>query len=162
MTESNAVTKDILIQYSDLKEEIKDIRKRVQSLKDNISKIEQEGSVIDSVKGGSGGIQTFKIQGFPYPEYTRKKTALSARAAILEDMEMELLELTNKVEEYIQSIDDARMRRLLTFRFIDELNYIQIANKMSRPSRPCTADSVRMEINRFLESQFVKFGKSVV
>lgn len=60
-------------------------------------------------------VQSFKIQGFPYPEYTRKRILLDARAAMLEDMEIELLELTNKVEEYIQNLEDARMRRLLTF-----------------------------------------------
>lgn len=152
MTKECTVTKDILVQYSDLKEEIKDIRKRIQTLKDSISKLEQEGSVIDSVKGGSGGMQSFKIEGFPYPEYTRKRTALNARAAILQDMEIELLELTNNVEEYIQNLDDARMRRLLTFRFIDELNYVQVAHKMTRTNRVATADSVRMEINRFFES----------
>jgi len=152
LTKCERIPKDILVQYCDLKEEIKDIRKRVQKLKDDIAKIEQEGSVIDCVKGGYGGIQNFKIQGFPYPEYTKKRTSLMTRTAILTDMEMELLELTNKVEEYIQGIDDARMRRLLTFRFIDELNYIQIAHRMSRTTKQATPDSVRMEINRFLES----------
>lgn len=57
MTDVKIVSKDILVQYCDLKEEIKDIRKRTQTLKDNISKIEQEGCVIDSVKGGSGGTE---------------------------------------------------------------------------------------------------------
>ena len=152
MVKSESIPKDILVQYCDLKEEIKDIRKRVQKLKDDIVKIEQEGSVIDCVKGGYGGIQNFKIQGFPYPEYTKKRTALMTRTAILTDMEMELLELTNKVEEYIQGIDDSRIRRILRFRYVDDMTWVQVAINMGGRT---TEESVRKEHERFLAKEHV-------
>jgi len=63
-------------------------------------------------------------------------------------MEIELLNAINTAEEFIKTINDARMRRLLNLRFIEDLTYIQIAHKMGRRA---TADSVRMEIRRFLE-----------
>jgi len=142
------LTKDILAQYCDLKEEVKDLRRRIQSKQRELDKIEEDGTVTDSVKGGYGGIQHFKISGFPYPEYSRKKTALYLYKAQLENAELELLELTNEVEDYIQSLTDSRIRRILRYRYIDNMTWRQVAHKMGGRA---TEDSVRMEHNRFLE-----------
>ena len=141
------LTKDILAQYCDLKEEVKDLRRRITNKQAELDKIEDEGTVTDSVKGGYGGIQHFKISGFPYPEYSRKKTALYLYKAQLENAELELLELTNEVEDYIQSLDDSRIRRIMRLRYIDNKTWIQVARAMKGK---VTADSVRMEHNRFL------------
>lgn len=124
------MTKDILAQYCDLKEEVKDLRRRIANKQAELDKIEDEGTVTDSVKGGYGGTQHFKISGFPYPEYSRKKTALYLYRAQLENAELELLELTNEVEDYIQSLTDSRIRRILRFRFIDDLRWFQVAQQM--------------------------------
>ena len=150
MENTEKITKDILAQYCDLRKEVKDVRKRVQKLKDDLARLEKEGNVIDCVKGGNGGIQSYKIEGFPYPEYTRKKTALITRMAILSYMEAELLELANGVEEYIQSIDSSRIRRILRYRYIDDLSWIRVALSMGGSS---TEDSVRKEHDRFLERE---------
>jgi len=142
------LTKDILVQYCDLREEVKDLRKRIDHLENQIARIEQEGDVIDSVTGGAGGIQHFKIHGFPYPEYSRKKTRLYLNKAQLENAELELLEILGEVEEYIQSIEDSRMRRIIRLRYVDEMQWLKVAQNMGGQA---TADSVRMEHNRFLE-----------
>lgn len=144
------MTKDILVQYCDLQEEVKDLQNRIKKREDEIKKIESEGCVTDSVKGGLGGMQNFKITGFPYPEYSRKKTMLYLNKAQLENSEFELLETLNKVEEYIQSIDDSRIRRIFRLRYIDNMSWIKVAQHMGGQA---TADSVRMEHNRFLDSQ---------
>ena len=75
------VTKEILIQYADLQKESKEIRGRIEKLEEQIERIESQGAVVDKVSGGEGGIQSFKIEGFAYPEYSRKKTLLYARKA---------------------------------------------------------------------------------
>lgn len=141
------MTKNILIQYSDLREEIKDLRGRINKLEDQIRKIEAAGAVIDSVKGGEGGIQNYKIQGFPYPEYSRKRSRLYLNKAQLENAELELLELTNEVEDYIQSLTDSRIRRIIRFRFMDDLRWYQVAQKMGGRT---TEESVRKEFERFM------------
>ena len=142
------MTKDILAQYCDLREEIKDLRKRIINKQRELDKIEAEGAVTDSVKGGLGGRQHYKITGFPYPEYSRKKTALYLYKVQLENAELELLERTNEVEDYIQSIYDSRVRRIMRYRYMDDMTWRQVAHKMGNTS---TEDSVRMEHNRFLE-----------
>ena len=144
------ISKEILIQYSDLQEEVKEVRERINKTEEQIAKIEKDGNVVDSVCGGNGGIQHFKIEGFPYPEYSRKKTLLYARKATLASLEMELMETLNQVEEFIASVEDSRMRRIITLRFNDNLSWFKVAERLGGKS---TADSVRMEFNRFMEKK---------
>ena len=145
-----AVSKEVLVQYTDLQKERKEVREKIEKLEKQINTIENDGNVADKVRGGDGGMQSFKIDGFPYPEYSRKKTLLYARKATLASLEMELLETLNQVEEFIKSVDDSRMRRIINFRFIDKLSWIQVANRLDSNS---TADGVRMEFNRFMEQK---------
>ena len=144
------ISKEILIQYSDLQEEVKEVRERINKTEDQIAKIEKDGNVVDSVCGGNGGIQHFKIEGFPYPEYSRKKTLLYARKATLASLEMELMETLNQVEEFIASVEDSRMRRIITLRFIDNLSWNKVADRIGGNN---TEDSVRKAFTRFMEKE---------
>lgn len=143
------ISKEILIQYSDLQEEVKEVRERIERTERQIAKIEEDGNVIDTVSGGSGGIQHFKIEGFPYPEYSRKKTLLYARKATLASLELELMEMLNQVEEFIASVDDSRMRRIITLRFIDNLSWNKVADRIGGNN---TEDSVKKAFYRFMEN----------
>lgn len=144
------MTKDMLVQYCDMKQEVQDLHKTIQKLEDQINKIESDGAVYDTVTGGEGGIMHYKICGFPYPEYSRKKTLLYIRKANLQASEMELLELTNQVDDWINSIDNSRIRRIIRYKYLDDFTNLEIALRMGGKS---TADSIRMEINRFLENE---------
>lgn len=143
------ISKEILIQYSDLQEEVKEVRERIDKTEKQIAKIEDDGNVVDSVSGGYGGIQHFKIEGFPYPEYSRKKTLLYARKATLASLEMELMETLNQVEEFIASVEDSRMRRIITLRFIDNLSWNKVADRIGGNN---TEDSVKKAFYRFMEN----------
>lgn len=143
------ISKEILIQYSDLQEEVKEVRERIERTERQIAKIEEDGNVIDTVIGGGGGIQHFKIEGFPYPEYSRKKTLLYARKATLASLELELMEMLNQVEEFIASVDDSRMRRIITLRFIDNLSWNKVADRIGGNN---TEDSVKKAFYRFMEN----------
>ena len=139
--------KDILIQYSDLVEEVKDLRRRIEKLQDNIDKLEP---VKDSVKGTrkDGTIGSITVSGYPVPAYYRYKNQLEKREAALRKKEAELLELVNTVEEYITGINDSKMRRILRYRYIDNMSWTKIAFRMGKKY---TADSCRMLHNRFFE-----------
>jgi hypothetical protein len=142
------VSKEILTQYSDLQEEAKEVRERIERTEKQIAKIEEEGNVIDTVSGGNGGIQHFKIEGFPYPEYSRKKSLLYVRKATLASLEMELLETLNRVEEFIASVEDSRIRRIITLRFIENLSWNKVADRIGGGN---TEDSVKKSFYRFME-----------
>ena len=142
------ISKEILTQYSDLQEEVKEVRNRIESTEKQIAKIEEEGNVIDTVSGGSGGIQHFKIEGFPYPEYSRKKSLLYVRKATLVNLELELTETLNQVEEFIAGVEDSRIRRIVTLRFIENLSWNKVADRIGGGN---TEDSVKKMFYRFME-----------
>lgn len=142
------VTKEILTQYADLQKECKEVRGKIEKLERQIEKIERDGNVIDKVRGGDGGLQSFKIEGFPYPEYSRKKTLLYARKATLSELEMELLETLNEVEAFIASVKDSHMRRIISLRIVDGLSWNKVADHIGGGN---TEDSIRMSFNRFME-----------
>ena len=142
------VSKEILIQYSDLQQECKEVREKIEKLERQIAKIEADGAVVDKVRGGLGGLQSFKIEGFPYPEYSRKETLLYARKATLSELEMELLETLNEVEEFIASISDSHIRRIVNLRVIDGLSWNEVARKIGGN----TEDSVKKAFYRFMEN----------
>ena len=142
------VSKEILIQYADLQQEVKEIRQKIEKLQNQIAKIEEQGAVKDKVRGGIGGLQSFQIEGFPYPEYSRKKTLLYARQATLSELEMQLLETLNEVETFISGISDSHTRRIVNLRVIEQLSWNKVADKMGGNN---TEDSVRKAFDRFLE-----------
>ena len=142
------MTKEVLSQYSDLQEEIKEVRKKITKLQDDLKKIESGESVIDTVSGGMGGTQHFKIEGIPYPEYGRKRTLLYSRMTTLQLLQDDLLEKTNDVEEFIASLDDSRMRRIINLRFLENKTWNQVADYIGGGN---TEDSVRKSFTRFLE-----------
>ena len=141
------LTKDILIQYCDLRQEVKDMHNRIKKIEDQIKKIEADGAVIDSVKGGEGGIQNFKIMGFPFPEHGHKTTQLLVKIAKSKALENSLTEKINLVEEYIGSISDSRTRRMLRFRYVDGMTWAKVAVNMGGKT---TDESIRKEHERFL------------
>ena len=144
------ISKEILIQYSDLQQEITELHDRKKSLEKQFKSFLDGGTVTDMVTGGSGGIQHFKIEGFPVVAYEKARNALQRNIQRIEDKYTELLELQNDVEEYIESITDSRMRRIVRMRFIDKLTWNQVADNIGGGN---TEDSVRMAFNRFIEEK---------
>lgn len=143
-----AISKEILVQYSDLQQECREVREKIEKLEKQIERIEKGGNVTDMVRGGEGGLQSFKIEGFPYPEYSRKKTLLNIRKATLCELEIELLETLNDVEKFIASIKDSHIRRIINLRFIENLSWNKVADRIGGGN---TEGSVKMAFQRFME-----------
>lgn len=142
------VSKEILIQYSDLQQEISELQERKKVLEKQFKSFLDGGTVTDMVTGGSGGIQHFKIEGFPVVAYEKARNALSRNIQRIEDKYTELLELQNEAEEYIESIGDSRMRRIIRMRFLDKMTWNQVADNIGGNN---TEDSVKKAFYRFIE-----------
>lgn len=146
------IEKHILEQYTDMQEERRDLLRRIRKLDDQIAKMEETGyTVADSVacgKKGKKAIKTVKVEGFPHPDYERKRALLRRHKAKLKLFEEELLEKQIEVEEYIQSIEDSRIRRIMRYRYLDNLTWQQVANRMGKGY---TKDYCRIAHDRFLE-----------
>lgn len=142
------ISKEILTQYNDLKREAEDIRDRIKYTEEQIRKIEEEKSVKDTVKGGIGGIQHFSIEGFPCKIYSQKKMRLFSYKAALESTELELIEKTKEVEEFIHSIEDSQIRRIIRYRVIDGMTWRSVAIHMGGYN---TEINIRKAYQRFLD-----------
>lgn len=147
------ISKNILIQYSDMKEEIKDLHRRIEQLERELYKMEEEGTVKDTVTGGLGGTQHFVVEGLPAPALRRKALQIKARKEKAAKMEGELLELVCQVEDYINSITSSELRIIFRLYYIDELTWPKVALNMNRmfPKRIYTEESCRKKHSRFLE-----------
>ncbi len=147
--------KAILVEYTAMREEIKDIKRRIRTLEKEIENITV---VSDSVKGTrpDGTYGSIKITGYPFPEEVKKKTHLKRYKRKLEEKEEELLELMTEAEEYIESIPKSELRIMFRMYFIDDMTYIQVAEYMNRifPKRKVkyTDENVKKRIQRFFEN----------
>ena len=132
---------------------------------ERLEKIEKEGAVSDVVSGGMGGIQHFKVTGFPTPEHAKVKQLLISRRQRLRMKEDELLELTNQIEEYIESIKKSEIRIMFRMYYIEGLTWNQVAHQMnemfSGTKRIYTENSCRMKGNRFFEEEQNIFEKKL-
>lgn len=149
--------KNILIEYADMKEEIKDLRRRIEQNKKELSRLNGQ-IVMDSVSCGKKGkkpLGTVKITGRPVTAISRKESLLNKRIRRLEELEEELLELTIQVDEYIETIEKSELRIIFRLYYIDDLTWYQVALRMnqnfSKRKVKYTEDNCRMRHNRFLE-----------
>lgn len=153
--DNRRILRGILIEYCDLQVEIKELRRLVEMTEDRLRRIEEEGVVSDVVSGGMGGTEHFKVTGFPTPEHDRVKRLLASRKARLKMKEEELLELTNKAEEYIETIEKSELRTMFRLYYIEGLTWSQVAMRMNHlfPKRRIayTEDNCWRRNKRFFE-----------
>jgi hypothetical protein len=146
--------KEILVQYCEMKEEIKDLRRRIQKL-DKF--LENPPVVPDTVKGSrkDNTIGPIKIRGIPDPEYWRKANARRRYKQLLETREAKLLDLTCQAEEYIESIEQSELQIMFRLYFIDGCGYMEVAKRMNSmfPRRRVkyTDENVKKRVQRFFE-----------
>ena len=125
-----AITKELLSQYAYLQREIEDMHEEIKKTEDSIAKLLEEGTVVDKVTGGYGGIQGFKIEGFPQKEYDRRKRILIIKKNRLFTKETELLFQKEKIEEFIDEIPNSRDRQIMKDTFVNNKTQKQIAKEM--------------------------------
>ena len=140
--------KNILKQYDSVLKEIAETNRRIREIQDRIDRMEKDGTVTDSVSGGYGGTQHFKIEGLPTMEYNRQKSLLLARKLKLENLKKRLEDMTEAVETYIFSMKDSECRRIATFRYVDKLSWKKVAEQMGSGH---TEDSCRKTLERYMK-----------
>lgn len=114
------------IQYSNVKEEIRDIRRRIAKLEKFLNAM---------------------------PEYYSKKKMLELLKERLKRKERELMGWLCEVEEDIESIEKSDLRIMFRLYYLDGLPWIKVAQKMNdlfpKKRVPYSEDSCRMRNNRF-------------
>lgn len=144
----------VLIQYCEMREEIKGIRQQIRKLD---SSLLDPRKVQDIARQAQRDVTTGNIRasGGPVPEYYRKRILRDRYQKLLEKKEEELLELACQAEEYIQSVPKSEMRTMFRLYYIDGLPWRKVAQTMNRmfPKRSIkfTEDSCWQRNKRFFE-----------
>lgn len=141
---------NILMQFTDLKKEIDEIENRIERLQKKLRRIQTDGNIKDVVKGGDGGIQTFHINGYPVADEEETQYLISKNVRSLRERKLRVEELITCIEEYVNTLDDSRMRRMITMRYIEGKTWIQVAQRMGRQY---TEDSCKKQMERFLKNK---------
>lgn len=135
--------KKVLSDYIDACEFIKETE-------EEIKKLEKKRRIVqDKVKGSNPDFpyeqRSFNLGGTV--ETLAEAGLLARERQILETQKKEAEELKLQVEEWMQEIP-FRMQRIIRYKFFKELTWEEVATLMGRK---CTAASVKMEFQRFME-----------
>ncbi len=149
--------KSVLIEYADMKEEIKDLRKRIEADRRELRKLNAM-VVADTVTLGKKGkkpLGTYKVEGQPIIAISRKQKAWEKKIAQMEEMEADLLEKQNEVEEYIQQIKKSEIRIMFRLYYLDDLPWYKVAIRMNQmfPNRRIkyTEDNCKQKHKRYFD-----------
>lgn len=145
------IKKDVLIQYSDLQNEIKYLSKRIDRLRNKKIKYEAKKKH-DIVRASSHDFpyieHNIHIEGLTNVNEIMLNSMINKELKNLEERYDKLLEATNDVLDFIEAIEDSHIRMIITYRFIENYSWLQVAEAMGGGN---TEDSVRKSFERFLE-----------
>lgn len=138
--------KRILQEYIDACEVVKEAEEDIRRLNQKKKTIIQT-----NVKGSMHEFpyteQHFKIQGTAFT--MKDDSSLRYEEKLLEQRKAQAEQIKLQVEEWMLSLP-SRMQRIIKYRYLEGINWDQVAAKIGRGA---TADSVRMEMERYLREK---------
>lgn len=150
------VTKEILKQYTALKQEEEELKRRRQSISAQIINLEERTRIVsDTVTCGKKNkkpLRTVKIQGIdqrPAGVIARKRKALDQLMQRLDELDAEILDTLVACEEFIKTVDDSRIRLIIRYHIIDGFTWAKTASNMNT-----TEDSIRKAFDRYMDGDF--------
>ena len=139
------VDKQILYQYIDACELVKETEEDIRKIKQMRKRIEQ-----DIVKGSSHDFPytpvNFHVEGLSYSAVSDPR-GLEVQEQILEERKAAAQAIKLQVEAWMLTIPQ-RMQRIIRYKIFEEMTWAEVAVKMGRKA---TADGVRVEFQRFME-----------
>lgn len=138
--------KNILNDYIDACENIKDTKKEISKLKKHRATIVQT-----NVSGSNPNFpyekKRFKIQG---TEFTyRDDKALRFYEGILKERKQKAENLKQLVEKWLNTIPN-RMQRIIRYKVFEGMTWEQVATRLGRKA---TGESVKKEFQRFMDEK---------
>lgn len=138
--------KQILEQYIDACELIKDTKDEIRKLRKHRSQIQQ-----DSVKGSSHEfpytLQTYHLEGLGYAA-VKDPDELDRMEELLAERIRNAEKIKRQVEAWLNTISP-RMQRIIRYRVFEDMTWAQVAVKMGRKA---TEEGIRKEFIRFMEN----------
>lgn len=139
--------KEILNQYIDACELIKETERDIQRLRQRRKVILQ-----DSVKGSMHefpyAAQSYHIEGLAYAT-VKTPSLLDDTEELLEERIAAAAEIKVQVEAWLNTVPQ-RLQRIIRMKIFEEMTWGEVAVRMGRKA---TADGVKMEFRRFMEKE---------
>ena len=139
--------KEILTQYIDACELIKETERDIQKLRQRRKVILQ-----DSVKGSMHefpyAAQSYHIEGLAYAT-VQTPDLLDDEERLLQERRATAAEIKVQVEAWLNTVPQ-RLQRIIRMKFFEELTWGEVAARMGRKA---TADGIKMEFRRFMEKE---------
>lgn len=140
------MNKDVLEQINSIRRELKDLNSRIIVLNQQTNPV-----VVDSVQGSSATYpyiqHNCKIEGSV--ESFKNKNIRKKYKKQIKSKEYKLDKLKNQLEYELNYVEDSEIRRILRYKYEDDLNWVQIMHKMEYNSE----DKARKKIERFFEKK---------
>lgn len=133
----------ILYQLKFINLELKDLKERLERIKNSPQKI------IDVVKGSSSTYpyiqNNCKVEGTIYPQNRLLRNKYKKQ---IKEKQYKLEKLVNELEYNLNYINDSEIRQIIRYKYEDNLNWVQIMFKMNYKSE----STARMKLERFLKN----------
>lgn len=137
--------KELLSQYIDACELIKETERDIQKLRQRRKVILQ-----DSVKGSMHefpyAAQSYHIEGLAYAT-VRTPSLLDDEEELLEERRAAAAEIKVQVEAWLNTVPQ-RLQRIIRMKIFEEMTWAQVAVRMGRKATP---DGIRKEFENFLK-----------
>lgn len=137
--------KSVLTQINSIRAEIKELKEKLDR------SIKPVDIVTDSVQGSSRHYPYTKhnciIQGVDEHRVVSNKRNRNKYNKQIKSKEYKLEKLINKLEYELNYIEDSEIRRIIRYKYEEDLNWIQIMFKMEYDSE----SKARMKLERFLK-----------
>lgn len=138
--------KQILEQYIDACELIKDTKEEIRKLRKRRRQIQK-----DSVKGSAQEfpytLQTYHLEGLGYAT-VKDPDELDRMEELLAERIRNAERIKRQVETWLNTVAP-RMQRIIRYRVFDDMTWAQVAVKMGRKA---TEEGIRKEFIRFMEN----------
>lgn len=134
--------KELLIDYTDMQKEIKELEEKINKLEIKVN----EFSVVEA----SSLKPPFQKQNIKVDHTDiKKKRTLNYYKSMLQERYDRLLEQQIKVEEFIDNLPNSRLRRIFTYRYLENCTWQKVAYKIGGGA---TEKSVMQEHIRYLNN----------
>lgn len=128
-------------------EEIFHIRKEIIDLEKRIERIEKQSTMVaDAVQKG------YKRRAIIYGVDVKRAYKLQSNYERLKKFKIQLVDKEKEIENYIEIIPFSEIRQIFRYRYLDGMNWIQVAHQMNDKysNRGYSEDSVRCKHDRYL------------
>ena len=137
--------KDILKQYIDACEAVKETEEQIRQLRKNRKTV-----VVDAVKGSMHDFpfaaKSFKVAGIAH-SVLEDPGQLDWEELILEERKAAAAQIKSQVEAWLNTIP-VRMQRIIRYRIFEKMSWRQVAVKMGRHA---TENGLKKEFERFFK-----------